>query len=109
MEPSKNIIIAISRQIASGGSFIAQSVSRRLCFKYLDRDILYGAAETLGVDMSDISGMEEKSSGFLENIIRFFSFGTPESAYIVPARRPVYVQGSFQRRIRNHKETCSRE
>jgi len=90
MVNTKTVIIAISRQIACGGSYIAQSTARRLGFKYVNRDVLYEAALNLGVDVRELSGMEEKSSGFLETLVRFFSFGTPESTYAIPTKRPVY-------------------
>ena len=96
MGDAATVVIAISRQIACGGTFIAQSTARRLGFKYVDRDILYEAARNLGVDVRDLSGMEEKSSGFFDNLVRSFSFGTPESAYVVPSRRPVYDRDLYE-------------
>lgn len=89
------VVVAVSRQIASGGAQLAQSVARRLRCKYVDRDVLCEAARNLGVDVRDLSGREEKSSGLLENLCRSFSFGTPESAYVVPLRRPVYDRDLF--------------
>lgn len=90
MVDTKTVIIAISRQIACGGTLIALSAAKKLGFKYVDRDILYEAARNLGVDVGDLSGMEEKSSGFFETLVRSFSFGTPESTYAIPTKRPVY-------------------
>ena len=89
------VVISISRQIACGGRLIAQSTARRLDYKYVDRDILYEAARNLGVDAHDIFSMEEKSSSLFQNLLRSMSFGTPEAAYVVPSRRPVYDRDLF--------------
>lgn len=96
MGDASTVVIAISRQIACGGTFIAQSTAKRLGCKYVDRDVLYEAARNLGVDVRDLDGREEKSSGILENMLRSFSFGTPESAYVVPTMRPVYDGDLFK-------------
>jgi cytidylate kinase len=89
------VIIAISRQIACGGTFIAKSVAKRLGYQYVDRDVLYEAARNLGADVRDLAGMEERSSDFWEDLFRAFSFGSPDSSYTAPSRRPVYCKDLF--------------
>ena len=89
------VVIAISRQIACGGALIAESTARRLGYRYVDRDVLYEAARDLDVEVDELSGMEEKSSGFFENLLRSFSYGPPEATYVVPSRRRVYDRDLF--------------
>ena len=74
--------ITISRQIGSGGTYIAYQVAKELSFMYVDREILRRAATHLGSDQRLLEAREERSAGLIDNIIRVFSLGTPESAYI---------------------------
>ena len=57
-------VLAISRQLGSGGSLIGQEVAKRLGFGYFDRDILQRAAESLGVDEAGLAPLEERSDTF---------------------------------------------
>jgi cytidylate kinase len=95
MTQKKGIVVAISRQMGSGGSYIGYSVANELGFKLVDREILRRAAEQLGTDEKSLEGYEERSSSLLENIMRMFSFGTPEAVYVPPSLRPVYDKDLF--------------
>lgn len=95
MEDTTTVIIAISRQISCGGTCIAKSVAKKLGYRYVDRNVLYEAARNLGTDVRDLAGMEERSSDFWEDLFRAFSFGSPDSPYPVPSRRPVYCKDLF--------------
>jgi cytidylate kinase len=88
--------ITISRQMGSGGFYIGYLAAKELGFKYLDREILYEASTYLGMDSGLLEHQEERSSGILENIIRMFSFGTLETAYVPPTKRPIYDKDLFQ-------------
>ncbi|MEW6162238.1 MAG: cytidylate kinase-like family protein [Nitrospirota bacterium] len=94
MKKGGTIVITISRQEASGGSYIGHLVARRLDFKYFDRDILYEASKYLEVNESEISSLEEKPSSFFEKLLRAFSFEIPEVAYMPPSR-PIYDRDLF--------------
>jgi cytidylate kinase len=87
--------ITISRLMGSGGSYIGYLAAKELGFKYLDREILYEASTYLGMDSGALEQQEGKSSGIIKNIIRMFSFGTPE-AYVPPVRTSVYDKDLFQ-------------
>lgn len=76
--------------MGSGGSYIGYLAARELGFKYLDRQIISEAADRLGVDARILEQREERSSGLFENLLRNFTFGTPESAFVPPMGRPVY-------------------
>jgi len=92
----EKVLITISRQMGSGGSYIGRRVADRLGFRYMDRDILKEATEHLGESEEDLSFREEKVSGFLENLLKGFFFGSPEAAYIPPSIRPVYDDDLFR-------------
>ncbi len=86
----RTTLVTISRQLGSGGSYIAQQVARRLGFRYVDREVLSRATEYLGSEEESLASREERVSGFLEDLLRGFIYATPESAYVPPPIRPVY-------------------
>jgi cytidylate kinase len=90
VQRANTIVITVSRQLGSGGTAIARQVSRRLGFRYVDREILSRATEHLGSEEDNIAFREERVSGFMEDLLRGFIYGPPESAYIPPPVRPVY-------------------
>ncbi len=106
MENSHNIVITVSRQMASGGTYIAHSVARKLGFKYLDNEVLYKAAKFMGADNRDLSDREERISGFIEKIVRSFSFGSPEAAYLPPSLHPVHDIDLFDAEARIIQEVA---
>lgn len=106
MVSKQTTVITISRQMASGGSYIGKVVANRLGFRYLDRDILNKAAELLGVSATDIDILEKRPSGFFENILKSFSAGSPEAAYTPPITRPVYDKELFDIEAKIIKEIC---
>jgi CMP/dCMP kinase len=95
MEEEPHIAITISKQMGSGGLYIGYLVAKRLGFKYTDREILRRAAEHLGMDSSQLQEHDERSCGPIDSLIRAFSFGTPETAYLLPVNRPVYDKDLF--------------
>ncbi len=67
-----NIVITVSRQLGSYGSYIAADVAKRLELRYIDREILYRAAEVAGYpDEKMVSLLEEKEHipGLLEKLV----------------------------------------
>jgi cytidylate kinase len=96
MPERRTIAITISRQMASGGAYVGHLLAKKLGYKYVARDILHTAAKKLGVDISDLSKLDERRAGFVENLLKSFVFGTPEAAYAPPLRRPVYDQELFE-------------
>jgi len=96
MKTNQKTIITISRQLASGGAYIGHLIARKLGYKYVEREVLHTAARELGVDIKDISSQDEKKSGFVESMMKSFVFGSPETAYAPPSRRPVYDEELFE-------------
>jgi cytidylate kinase len=89
------IIVTISRQLGSGGAYIGQQVARRLGIKYLDREILRLASQTLRENEAVVAEREERVSSFLDNFFRTVSLGSPETGYLPPPLRPIYDKDIF--------------
>jgi cytidylate kinase len=97
MENEIHTIVAISRAMASGGSYIGCLLAEKINFKYVDREILRQAAINLGTDERWLENYEEKSSaGILSTILRGCAFGSPEAGYIPPFPVPVYDKDLFK-------------
>jgi CMP/dCMP kinase len=92
----QRMVITISRQMASGGVYIGRRVARRLGYKYIDREILEKASEQLGADRAALTAVEERCSSFVDNLVKGFTFGTPEAAYVAPSGRPVHDREVFE-------------
>jgi len=88
-------VITISRQMGSGGDYIGYEVAKSLGFSYVNREVLYRAAEVLKKDVGSLEQYEERSSGFIRNLLRTFAFGAPEAPYVPPITRPVYDRELF--------------
>jgi cytidylate kinase len=95
MKGTENTTITISRQMGSGGSYIGYLLARELGYKYVDREILRQAARHLGQDERWLENYDERSSGIVSNILRAFSFGSPETSSISPFQVPIYDKGLF--------------
>ncbi len=68
MKTSDPLIITISRQMGSGGSYIGQKLAKKLKIHYADREIIRKAAETLSVPEEDLESMDEKSQTWWDYI-----------------------------------------
>ncbi|HNT76180.1 MAG TPA: cytidylate kinase-like family protein [Anaerolineae bacterium] len=67
-----SIVITISRQLGSRGSYIATAVAKRLNLRYIDREILNRAAEIAGYpDEAMVAQLENKERvpGFLDRFL----------------------------------------
>ncbi|OPL16569.1 MAG: hypothetical protein AVO39_01525 [delta proteobacterium MLS_D] len=95
MENRPPVTVTVSRQMGSGGTYIGYLLAKELGFRYLDREILKEAARYLGTGVSWVEPYDEKSPGIVENIIRAFSFGTPEMGPAMPPPLPVYEKDLF--------------
>ena len=85
--------ITVSRQMGSGGTYIGYQVAKALGFSYVDREILRRAASLLKRDAVSLEEYEEKSSGFIQNLLMAFALGTPETGIL--KERPVYDRDLF--------------
>jgi cytidylate kinase len=102
-------VLAISRQLGSGGSFIGQLVAHRLGLHYADRDILHEAALALGVEDAAVEPLEERVEGFWERVAHMFARGPAEGLY-APLDLPAFDQADlFALESRIMQQMASRE
>ena len=80
----RTTVLTISRQLGSGGSFIGQTVAKRLGFHYVDRDILHEAAKMLDVDDADLEPLEERVESFWERLAPLFLLGVTGGPIMPP-------------------------
>ena len=92
----RTLVITISRQYGSGGSYLGKSIAKKLGFQYFDREILRKAAEYLGTEEADLSEREEKLSTFMEKLSRTLLHGSPEATYLQPPIRPIYDRELYE-------------
>jgi cytidylate kinase len=84
MDTPTTIVLTVSRQFASGGSFIGQAVAQRLGMRYTDRDVLVRAAAESGCRESDLEASEERAGGFWSRFFRQCALGAPEAPFVAP-------------------------
>jgi cytidylate kinase len=96
MENEIHTVVAISRPMASGGSYIGYLLAKKLNFKYVDREILRQAAKNLGTDERWLENFDERSSsGIISTLLRGFALGSPEAGYVPPFPVSVYDKDLF--------------
>lgn len=78
------IVLAISRQMGAGGSYIGQKVAGRLRLRYVDREILQEAARQLGTADETLEHLEERVAGVWLRMTRHLSFGPPDALFTPP-------------------------
>lgn len=88
--------IMITRQMGSGGSFLGKLIADQLGIKYIDREILYLAAQEFGVEPEILMPRAEKLSSFWQKALRGFDFGSPYS-YIPPPLPVITDQKLFDK------------
>jgi CMP/dCMP kinase len=88
MVSSSTIVVAIGRQIGSGGTELGERLARRLGFAYVDRQVIQEAARCLGVSEEDLLHRAERATGFWERFGRILAIGIPESVYADARRVP---------------------
>jgi cytidylate kinase len=101
--------ITIARQMGCGGAYVGQIIARRLGLRYVDREVLHLAAQSLGVEAATVEANSEKLTSFWE---RFFSGLTvlpPESSYTPPPVRRFTDEELFQRKVEALKVIAARQ
>jgi len=108
--PGQPIVLTISRQIASGGAYIGQTVARRLGLKYLDREILQRAAAALGCDDErSLEALEERAGGLWSAIARTMFIGVPDAPFTPPPPPDLSEGDVLEIETRIIREIASRE
>lgn len=68
------LVITISHQFGSGGSYIGQRLAEVLNFLYLDRELIVKAADKLGVLADDLVTRDERTVSNFEAFLKAYSF-----------------------------------
>jgi cytidylate kinase len=79
--------VTIARRMGSGGSYVGRRIAERLGLRYVDREVLHRAAETLGVEKEALEANHERVATFWERFLGSLSFGPPEGTYAPPPVR----------------------
>jgi len=110
MSAPSTVVLAISRQLGSGGSFIGQSVAHRLGLKYVDREILQRASALLGREDGDLEQLEERVANAWVRMVRHLSLGPPDALFTPPKpAASVYEEDLFRIERQIMREIASRE
>ena len=110
MEGMATVVLAISRQLGAGGSYIGQSVARSLGLTYLDREILHQAALLLGRQDEDLEELDERVANGWVRLTRHLALGPPDALFTPP--RPassVYEEDLFRIERQVMREAAARE
>ncbi|MDQ2731233.1 MAG: cytidylate kinase-like family protein [Armatimonadota bacterium] len=89
-------VITISRQLGSGGSEVGQIVAARMNLKYVDREVLRQAAETLGRDELDLSYRQDRTSSFWEKLVALLCASSPDVPFHPPPPLPIPDEQLFR-------------
>jgi cytidylate kinase len=96
---AKRTTVTIARKMGSGGSYVGKAVARRLGLKYVDREILRLAAESLGIDAAEAEAVRERATTLWERLFGGLSFGALESSYTPPPVRRFSDEQLFERQV----------
>ena len=78
MEKTSTLVIAINRQLGSGGAYVGQALAKKLNIFYADREIISQAAKKFSLLEEDLQEREEKISSFWQSFFQSYTFGAPE-------------------------------
>ena len=100
--------VTIARRMGSGGSYVERAIAERLGLRYIDREVLRRAAETLGVEEHALERSRERVSTFWERFFGSLSLGPPDGPYSPPAL-PYDDRALFECQTRILKEIAASE
>jgi cytidylate kinase len=80
----KTRVICVSRTLGARGEEVAQALSQRLGFRYIDEEIIAGVADKEGVDVQLVQDAERRQT-FIERLLESFAVApAPEVMAISP-------------------------
>ena len=83
MKENSQIVITISRQLGSGGTYIGQQLAKKLNISYLDHEIIRLAAKKLSVLEDELEPHDERIMSFWESFFQSKGYIGPD-VYIPP-------------------------
>jgi cytidylate kinase len=86
-------VISISRALGAGGEEIGRDVAARLGFRFVDEEIVAGAAQKAGVSPEKIE-KAERTPPLVERILQFMGTTAVEPAGYVPA--PAHMSPAYE-------------
>ena len=89
-------IITVSRMYGSGGSEVAERISRALGWSLLDNAFVQAVAERLGVPPDEVSAREERVPSLAERLADAMALGAPE---MMPAAAEVTLPPTEEQMI----------
>jgi cytidylate kinase len=102
-----NTTIAITRQMGSAGSYLGQLIADRLGIRYVDREVLYLAAQELGIEPLELNARAERLSSFWQNTLRGLSFSV-DAHYTPPPLRLFTDKELFDKQTEIMKEIANK-
>jgi cytidylate kinase len=86
--------VCISRDVGAGGEQVGRSVADALGYRYVDEDIVRSAADRAGVEIEDVSSVEQRRTlaGRLLDLVA--QAGAPEAYAYAPIDDPGIWAGS---------------
>lgn len=109
MNTPARVLVALSRQVGAGGTYVGQAVSRQLGVRYVDREILKEAARILGRDDLELEGLEERVTSLWSRMAGVLAWGAPEAAYVPPPMPALYEEDLFTVEAGIIREIAARE
>jgi CMP/dCMP kinase len=86
MRKDSPFVITISRQLGSGGAYLGHRLATRLNILYLDREILFQAAQRLKISETELDSREEKLTSRWDSLLHTMAYAfAPE--YAPPAHQ----------------------
>jgi cytidylate kinase len=101
--------VTIARRMGSGGAYVGRRIAEQRGLRYVDREVLHLAAETLGVEASALESSRERVSTFWESFFGGLTFGAPEGPYAPPPVRVPSVKALFKCQTGILREIAARE
>lgn len=86
MNKSATLVITISRQFGSGGSYIGQQLAKKLNIYFADREILRKAAERFSVLEEELVSRDEKTVSLWRSFLEISTYGLGPDGYIPPQK-----------------------
>jgi cytidylate kinase len=91
--------ITIARKMGSGGSFVGQAIARHFGLKYIDREVLRLAAESLGVEEATVEASRERLTSFWGRFFGTLTLGAPDGTYTPPPVRTFTDEELFGKQV----------
>ena len=101
--------ITIARQMGSGGAYVGQRIAKHFQLRYVDREVLRLAAESLGVDEAAVEANRERLTSIWERIFSPLKLFPPDGPYTPPPARTFTDEELFRRQVAALKLIAARE